>query len=312
MAIKNSTQLINDIRNRLADNNAGLISAADVRENMENIVDSINYVVASGDFNSTHPFIGNNVRAKIKIEGNQRTGGIFIAESGIVFPNSNTPSLIQLRPYPGPESIDHNELDNLPNGNPHPQYLHVNGLNPSIGNLPMGTNWINSSGNASILPTNNRGIRFQYIDNTSELIRVGNQSTIKFDADNSIMSSAKSVSQAWIRFDGASGNIQVNSSYNISAIQHIDNGYYKIFFAPKTFTNGSYTAIGISNSTTGDTDPKDFDLNSVGIIERTPTYLTFVVRNDNGEYVNAKVNDLVVFGNASGVTPSVGVSITNI
>jgi hypothetical protein len=126
------------------------------------------------------------------------------------------------------------------------------------------------------------------------------------------MPTAKSVAQAWVRFDGTSGNVQVQSSYNVSSIQHFANGSYRIYFRPDTFTNGNYTAIGISNATTGQGSSEDFDLNSVGIVERTPTSLTFVVRNDNGEYVNAKVNDLVVFGNASGVIPSTGVSITNL
>lgn len=315
MAIKTSLQLVTDIQNRLADNNAGLISAADVRENMQNIVESINYVVASGDFDILHPFTGYNVRAKVsKNDSNQDVGGLFIAESGIVFPNSSTPSLIQGRPYPGPSGINHNELSNLanPSQNPHTQYLHIRGLNIADGNLPMGSSWINSSGNATILATNNRGIRFQYVSNSNELVRVGSQSTVRFDIDNSIMSSAKSIAQAWIRFDGTSGNLQVASSYNVSGIQHFGDGSYRIFFTPQTFDNNNYTAIGISNSTTGSASPQDFDLNSVGIVERTPTSLTFVVRNDNGEYVNAKMNDLVVFGNASGVTPSTGVNITNL
>jgi hypothetical protein len=203
-------------------------------------------------------------------------------------------------------------LSDLSVGNPHTQYLHTLGINIANGNLPLGNSWINSSGNASILLTNNRGIRFQYIDNSNELIRIGSQSKVRFDVDNSVMPTAKSVAQAWIRFDGTSGNLQVQSSYNVDGIEHFANGSYKVYFASQTFSNGDYTAIGISNSTTGQGSPQDFDLNSVGIVERTPEYLTFVVRNDNGEYVNAKVNDLVVFGNASGVIPSTGVSITNL
>jgi hypothetical protein len=313
MAIKSSNEISNDIQNRLADNNAGLISAGDVRDNMQNIVDSINYIVASGDFDALHPFTGNNVRAKIaQITPTIATGGLFIAESGILFPRSDSPSVIQTRPYPGPSGISHNGLSDLNVGNPHTQYLHTLGINIANGNLPLGNSWINSSGNASILLTNNRGIRFQYIDNNNELIRIGSQSKVRFDVDNSVMPTAKSVAQAWIRFDGTSGNLQVQSSYNVAGLEHFANGSYKIYFTPQTFANGNYSAIGISNSTTGSESPQDFDLNSVGIVERTPEYLTFVVRNDNGEYVNAKVNDLVVFGNASGVIPSTGVSITNL
>jgi len=55
MSVKSKAQLITNIQTELADNNAGLISAYDIRHNMEDIVDSINQIVASGDFNATTP-----------------------------------------------------------------------------------------------------------------------------------------------------------------------------------------------------------------------------------------------------------------
>jgi hypothetical protein len=313
MAIKSQAQLTTDIQTRLADNNAGLISAADVRENIQNTVDSINYIVASGDFDATHPFSGSNVRAKRKTIGqNQFEFGIFIAESGIEFANAGGANRLQLIPYPGPSGIQHNELSGLNTGNPHKQYLHINGFNIATNNLPMGDAWINSSGNASTLVTNNRGIKFTYVNNTKELMNVGNQTTVKFDIDSSTMYSAKGAAQAWLRFEGTSGNIIVNSSYNISSIQHINNGNYKIFFAPNTFTDANYVAIGHSNAIAASGSAEDFDVNTVGIVDRNRNYLTFLVKSDDNEYVNARVNDLVVFGNASGVIPSSGVTIVNL
>ena len=52
----NSGQLIANISSELADNNAGLISAYDVRHNLEDIAFSINKIVASGDTEVAFPF----------------------------------------------------------------------------------------------------------------------------------------------------------------------------------------------------------------------------------------------------------------
>lgn len=312
MAVKSQSEIITNIQTELADNNAGLISAYDVRHNMEDLAESVNYIVGSGNFDSTTPFTGSNVRAKIT--GNQY--GKFVAESGILFPNAGGGSEAantQYVPYPGPANIDHNDLANLTTGDPHTQYVNIDGSHKMTNNLALGTSWVNSSGNTnSLVSSDDRGIKFSYAGTTSELMHVGDKTTINFDLDNSQMFSAKSVAQAWIKFEGTSGNIVVNSSYNISAINHIDNGYYKIFFNSGTFDNSNYIAVGNSNSTTGSGSPQDFDLNTVGVIERANNYLTFVVRNDNGEYVNARVNDLVVFGNASGVTANASPTITNL
>jgi len=311
MAIKSQSQITNDIQTDLADNNAGLISAADVRNNMQNIVDSINQIVGSGDFDATNPFSGSNVRAKRQsLGGGQFQYGLFVAESGINFPNAGDTT--QYVAYPGPSGISHNSLSNLSVGNPHTQYLHTNGLNVATGNLPLGTSWINSSGNAAGVSTNNRGVKFTYVNNDKEIMNVGNKTTLNFDVDNSTMFSAKSTAQAWLRFEGTSGNIVVNSSYNISGVHHIAQGHYKIFFSPNTFSNASYVAIGQSNAIGASGSAEDFDVNTVGIVDRNRNYLTFLVKSDDNEYVNAKINDLVVFGNASGVTPSSSPSIVNL
>lgn len=305
MAIRSQAQIVSNINTDLADNNAGLISAADVRENMKDIAESITTIVGSGNFDSTTPFTGSNVRAKIT--NNQY--GFFIAESGIKFPNNGNTT--QLVAYPGPGGISHTGIADLTVGNPHTQYMHINGLNKVTGNLPMGSSWINSSGNIGS-STNDRGFKFTYLDSNNEIISVGNKSTIKFDIDNSIMKTSKSLAQAWIRFNGASGNVVVNSSFNISGVQHINNGYYKIFFNPNTFSDANYVAIGNSNAIAGSGSAQDFDINTVGIVDRTKDYLTFLVKSDDNEYVNAYVNDLVVYGNASGVTASSSPSVVNL
>lgn len=299
MAIRSQTQIVNNINTNLADNNAGLISAADVRENMKDIAESITTIVGSGNFDSQTPFTAANVRAKIT--NNQY--GTFIAESGVSFPNGGGTQYV---PYPGPSNIQHNELAQLTEGNPHTQYMHTNGINRAIGNMPMGNIWINSSGNATALNSDNRGFRFTYIDNNNELIRVGNKSTMKFDIDGSTMVTAKSTAQAWIRFNG-SGNMDIVSSYNIKQLIKTSTGKFEVYFRDGLFDNGNYVAIAHSNSRTDSDSGEDFDINTVGIVTREPNYLTFYILNKSSEYVDAAVNDLVVFGNASGVVPDSGV-----
>lgn len=313
MAIRSQADIVSNINTDLADNNAGLISASDVRENMKDIAESINTIVGSGDFDSTNPFTGADVRAAKNSSGQY---GSVVVESGIRFANGFDNG-IQIHRYPGPGGISHTGIADLSVGNPHTQYLHTNGLNKVVGNLPMGEKWINSSGNLDALNTtmNNHGLQFEYvIASDREIIHVGSKSTVEFDTDNSIMSTAKSVAQAWIRFNGASGNLVVNSSFNVSGIQHVNNGHYKIFFTPNTFSDANYVAIGNSNAVAGSGSAQDFDVNTVGIVDRTKDYLTYLVKSDDNEYVNAYVNDLVVFGNASGVTATTipGGSITQL
>ena len=60
---KSKADLLSSIAADLADNNAGLISAEDVRSNMEDIAQSINGIVASGSTATTDAFV-NNVKIK--------------------------------------------------------------------------------------------------------------------------------------------------------------------------------------------------------------------------------------------------------
>jgi hypothetical protein len=53
MTVKNTGDLLSSINSDLANNNAGLISADDVRHNMADAVESINLIVSSGDFDVT-------------------------------------------------------------------------------------------------------------------------------------------------------------------------------------------------------------------------------------------------------------------
>ena len=79
MTVKNTGDLLSTIASELANNNAGLISAYDIRHNLEDIVESINLIVSSGDFDTKWAF-ANDVRAKRN--DTTSTGGLFIADNG--------------------------------------------------------------------------------------------------------------------------------------------------------------------------------------------------------------------------------------
>lgn len=314
MAILPTGQLRNNISSELADNNAGLISAYDVRHNMEDIVDSINQIVASGDFDVSTPFTGGNVRAKII--NNQY--GAFIAESGVVFPYGSNNGR-QLEAYPGSSGIQHNQLAGLSTGDPHTQYMSLMGTRVMSDNLGLGNNWINASGNSDIVSSDNRGLQFQTVSSNIENINIGTSTKFVFKTDNSTLSTSKGVAKAWISFDASGvGNIpEVKDSYNIKELQKLDVGKFKIIFNSGILKNNNYVAIGTSNSRSTANSQEDFDLNTVGIVSRlgddstTLRSLTFCILNDGNQFIDAAINDLIVFGlgvsELSGVPPTVTV-----
>jgi hypothetical protein len=310
MAILSRDALTANIQSELADNNAGLISAFNVRHNMEDIVDSINQMVASGNFDASTPFTGSNVRAKI-VNGQY---GSFVAESGIIFPNAG--GGVQYEPYPGQGGVNHNSLAGLTAGDPHTQYININGVRAMENNLGLKNNWVNSSGNSSIVSSNNRGLRFQHVQNLEESVIVGSETKFVFSSDNSTLDSSKGVARAWINFSG-SGNIVVRDSYNIKQIERVDNspGKFKITFVSGVLENNNYVAMGSSNARSDNDEGEDFDRNTVGLVKRsgddaaTLRSITFYVLNSEGQYVDATMNDLVIFGrnkgSVSGVPPTV-------
>lgn len=302
--MRTSGVILGNIAEQLADNNAGLISAGDVRSNMEDIVFSINSIVASGDTVDMFPFF-NDVKAKH--DASEGTGGTFIAESGITFPNSASLER-QTEPFLGVGGLQHNQLGGLTIGHPHTQYLnrggHTIGGNNMIGNLELDSNWIGSAGDS------NKGFKFSpNADGTEDILTSGD---LVF-ADNSRINTGKSTAKAWINFDG-SGTVNppdpvIRSSYNVSGIQRTAQGKYIITFMSGVFQDNNYVAIGNSNATNASGSAEDFDLNTVGLVIRqgddgvgTPRTITYLCRNDNGEYVDSEMNDLVVFGLGPDVT----------
>lgn len=316
MSILSQEQIKQNIETELADNNAGAISAYDVRHNMVDIVDSINHIVASGDFEATTPFLKN---VKIQRDDNNNEYGKLIVGSGVQFPYGG----LQIEAYPGVGGTSHNSLKDLAVGDPHLQYMPISGVRTMIKNLGLGNNWINSSGNSQITTSDNRGFKFAYIDSNTERINVGSKSFFNFDVDNSTMSTAKGVAKAWLNFDAASGiagtGPVINSYYNIHQLEKLAVGKFKVVFTSGTFGDNNYIAIGSSNGRATTNSREDFDVNKVGIVLREgndTTSLrsaTFCILNDAGQYVDAQINELVVYGRgpseSSGVHPTVIVSI---
>lgn len=314
LTMKNSGELITSINDELADNNAGLISAEDVRHNMRDIAYSINHIVASGDTDVQFPFF-NDVRAKH--HGTPGIGGRVIAESGILFPNSpNSSETLQREAYPGVKSINHNDLLNLTNQDDHTQYVPIGGWayanREMTGNFALGNQWIGPSGD------NRVGFKFAPNDATSNTVDILTSGDFVFD-DGSRIETGHSVAKAWLHFN-ASGQAThvpvVHSYHNISGITKNDVGKFTITFNSGVFTNNTYVAFGTSNGTTDNDNPEDMDVNTVSCVVRTGNddndglrTCSFVIRNDKGAYVDGKVNDFVAYGydpaSTSGTIPTV-------
>jgi hypothetical protein len=318
MAIISKQALLSNIAVDLADNNAGLISAADIRNNLFNTVDSMNSIIASGDFNLETPF-GKSVRVKRTL-GDTGTG-FFIAENGINFPNATSSIKDQIVPYPGPTGINHNDLFNRDNNASHSVFLTLDGSRLMAGNLGLANNWIGASGYSNV------GLSFQYRGGTSqnvgkENILVGNSGEFVFSTDNSRFSSGKSVAKAWITFDGANSGVSnaipvVKNSYNIRRITRTSPGKYVIYLKTGVLYTGSnnFVVVANSNARTDSDDMSDFERNTVGTKRGyNPIdghFFTFVVLNEAGEYVDAEINDAIVFGEDIESTVNESSSVTS-
>lgn len=285
--IRDSGFLLARIEEQLADNNAGLISAADVRNNIGDTVRSINAIVASGDTDVQFPFY-KDVRAK-HLAG---VGGRFIAESGVFFSNAPDVDKLQTRPYPGPQSIQHNDLAGLTTGHPHTQYLKVDGTDQMEGNLATASYWVGASG------YNNDGLKFEYHPTGTTILTSG---TFKFP-DNSKLGSAIGVAKAFANFDGVS-SVTINFSHNVHSITRTAQGKYTVQLNSGVLNSDDYVVIAQSNARSTNASPEDFDRNTVCSVIRSGVnpatgrnIFSLNVLNENGIYPDGKIVDFVVFG----------------
>jgi len=316
--MKSSGDLIASITLDMADNNAGLISAEDVRHNMEDTAFSINRIVASGDTEVEFPFFHN-----VTIAATGRTvndvDGKLIMHSGIQFPNApnGDTSVLQLVPYPGPWAINHNQLTNLAVGHVHTQYYHIDGVDQSNnvlnGNMPVRhDNWINASGYDSV------GFKFVPVNGHDQEIYTSG--TLRF-GDNSSIPNGKVGAKAWCNFN-ASGNLDGNlnlpyirSWHNISGIERLAPGKLKITFPSGLFNDNDYVAIGHSHGTVASGSKEDMVVNTVGTVMRrgndgpddvnNPRTCTYVIRTETGDYVDSEICDFVAYGYEPGETSGI-------
>lgn len=306
---KSSGDLVSLIGEELADNNAGLISARDVRHNMEDIVISGPWIMANSDTEDTFYF-----RNSVKASGGAGTSK-FITEAGISFPNAPAAgssytlnNFTQIEPFPGAGNINHDDLANRNNDTAHTQYLLRSGgtLDGMQGNLRMTQNnatpnWIGPSG------LDDEGFQFTY--DADEVPVINANGRIVY-ADNSTSQdvygsgTAKGVAKAWCSFD-ASGVTEapvVRSSYNIHSLERLQQGVVKITFTSGIFADNNYVAIGHSNANTGSGTFDTFDINTVGLTLREGDDGTnlrsihFVIRKDSNELVDGELNDFVAYG----------------
>lgn len=312
---KTSGDLISLISEELADNNAGLISALDVRHNMEDTVRSGPYIMALSNTEDTFYFRNNVLVSGDADSITPGTAKYFITQGGISFPNTplagssySLENNTQVEPYPGAGNLQHNDLAGLSVGNPHIQYLlRIGGSGDGmLGNLRMTQNgqdphWIGPSG------LENEGLAFDYDSNNKVVINTSG--AIVFPDGSKIANAsgdatAKGLARAWCNFDasGVAGTPVIRSSYNIHSLERTSQGKLVITFASGTFADNNYVAIGSANATTDNASDEDFDLNTVGLVLRqgddgtTLRTVSYVIRNDNGEYVDAEVCDFVAYG----------------
>jgi len=313
--MKSSGDLIASISSDLADNNAGLISAEDVRHNMEDIAFSINRIIASGDTEVEFPFYNNVV-----ISNAHGTKGELTVESGIIFPNSPVASErtdIQTRPWLGPNGIQHNELGGLTDGDVHTQYIPIAGNRELTGNFAAGNRWINSSGTVDGNSDDN-GIKFIYNGpNIGDDVMIGTSGSLVFNKDQSAIDSFHGVAAAWVSFSGGLAPA-VYGYHNVSGIHRVSQGVYKITFNSGILQNNNYAAIGTSNGLADALTVGSMQPNTVGLLLRegddgtTLRSIHFRVEQDDGDLVDAAHNDLVIYGynvgSSSGTAPVITVA----
>ena len=341
----NSGELIASISADLADNNAGLISAEDVRHNLEDTAYSIRRIVASGDANETNFVFYNTLRVS-KLSAptanlTTATSGDIQVESGIFFPNApENSSKRQDRPFLGSRSIDHSLLLNL-DADDHVQYYKLDGARALTGNMKTNGVWVNASGQSDT------GLKFRpdhTSDATQQTILVSgyspsarrdeagfsNQGGFEF-MDKSIIPNGKGMAKAWLSLAtsgihaGTEDRPQLFAYHNISGVHRLGAGQIAVTFTSGTFHDNAYVAIGTASARNTNTpkdyglggtsnNPANFEVNTVGIAGRSGVRnglreCRVYIVDDDGSYQDSDRLDLVFFGyspsETSGTHPTI-------
>ena len=315
--IKSSGDLVSSISTDMADNNAGLISAEDVRHNMEDTVASIGRIVCSGDMDVEYPFYKTVRLSNENSTGasDTKTTGDLVLDSGIFFPNApENSSNRQDRPWLGDGSIDHGSIAGLGDDD-HTIYYHVAGTRACTADFKLGDNWINASGYTA------KGFKFVPVGpgTDQEIYVSGNMRW----ADNSTMPNAKGVANAWVTFDGRgttnNGVPTIRAYHNISGIERLNPGKFKITFLSGIFVDNDYACIGTANGTTASGSMEDMTVNTCGfvlrdMVDNNPDLrsVTLNVKTAAGGYADSELIDCVFWGYGPGETSGVITPTTSV
>ncbi len=259
--------LRNEISTKLV--NEDFLTEVDFLLQALNIVDSVMPIVQNANIQfKENIYLSENVNLQL--------------DTGVKFPNSSTPEVIQTVPYLGSNTVEHDNLTNLDSPNAHDNLLSNSG-DFMTGNLGLNDAWINSQG------VNNYGISFKRYTSQKENVLFASNTSLVFDSDQSKLTSVAGSANAWISFDSTTNPITVNTSFNVSSIEKISKGKFKIVFNENL--EGDYIAITTSNG--HETDSEVNMVNAACCI-RESDHCTFVVQDKKNQYTNTKHNDLVI------------------
>ena len=261
--------LRNEISTKLADKREDFLTEVDFLLQALNIVESVLPIVQNQSI---------NFKQNIAITGEKKVR----VDTGVKFSNSSTPEVIQNEPFFGADTINHNVLLNLDSPDAHSELLRASG-DLMTGNLGTGDNWINSNG------VNNYGISFKRYSDDEENVLFANNTSLVFDSDHSELNSVAGATNAWISFDATVDPLEVRTSFNVSSIEKIGDGKFKITFNNPLQAN--YLAITSSN---GDESDIDVKMVNAACTVRHPEYCTLVIQDTKNRYINTKRNDLAL------------------
>ncbi len=109
-----------------------------------------------------------------------------------------------------------------------------------------------------------------------------------------------SVAKAWINFDASTSTPTINASHNIRSIVDHATGKFTINITSGVLSSDNFVVCAQSNFRSTATNLEDFERGTVGNTVRelisAGSGVSFAILNNDGNYTDAKLNDLVVFG----------------
>lgn len=350
----NKADLLTSIAADINDNLGGEISAADVRTNVTDIVDSIEHIYASG----ADPHVQRRFRAldDVTVSGVLDAKNFYADHGTVMIGSGAYPDAgLQIKePWnlkEGTTAIGYFALNALASGNDNGDRNSAVGFmsqstlttgsdNTSLGfnsllNTTTGSNNValgKDAGKAAITSWSGVYIGYQagfgatghgnvFIgpeagktntdnnkliignDNSADPLMSGDFETglVAFRTKLSVPSiTSPSVAKAWLNFDASTSVPTVNSSHNIRSIVDHGTGKFVVNISSGVLNSDNFMAFGQSNFRSTATSLEDFERGTVGLTLRdlisAGSGVSFAILNNDGNYTDAKLNDLVVYG----------------